>query len=430
MYFGVINFVHIAAPLLYAVPPCASSKTKGPNITQPVYATTTRDTSAVHPSNAVDSVYALAAKSEYMQHGLLQNTVSVPPNFPSSDVPLRELGNRTSTTSTEGDVARNRLSEMALFSPRPGDGVGFLASDPLAKSTAMYATPPVVSKAKAATLAPNRLPDCSAGLEYRSHTNVATYGGRYQQSQGRLQISNGCMSASAAGRGLPSNTLTPGLSRIRDFTPDPLPAILDRDSAARDEGYGVLHMPPPIDRSTKPFQQPPPTIDRGLKPVGQSVDPNSSDSSEGGLDPDELPAYTKLAEEDSGGRGEDAGETQFNVAEIPRVTLRTTKYTQVDFDPHIRRPVPLPRKRSSLPAMTPKPSQRINYTDVDIVATNQLSDHLNRQMTVRGAEQKALAEKHYVNVDRSGSVDDETDPDYYTHMRVSKMHTSIKDLHS
>jgi hypothetical protein len=417
----------------YAAPPCVSSKTKGPNITQPIYAATTRDTpyaTGGHTTNPPDSVYSLAAKSEYMQHNLLHNTVSEPTDFPPSsyDVVTRKKESiQTSVSSVGEDVAQNRLSEMAFFSPRPGDGLSFLApGDPLSKTTTTtYGVTPghrAVSKSKSTTLAPNLPRDTPNRLDYRSQTNAV---GRYQDPQGRIKFSNGGMSSSTLGRGMPGTALSTGLTHIPESSFDPLPATLDRDSAARDEGYGVLHVPPPIDRSKKPPQPLPPAIDRGLKPGDQRVNPDSSDS-EGSQGPDELPPYTKLTEEDGsavggGGAGEEVGkeehETQFNVAEIPRVTVRTTHYTQVHFDPSLRRPVPLPRKTASLPSMAPKPSQRINYTDVDIVATTQLSDHLHRQLTVRGAERQALAEKHYVNVDHSGLVDDETDPDYYTHMR-------------
>ena len=417
--------VCVTAPLaFYAAPSCASSKTKGPNITQPVYATTTRDTTPYaaggHP---VDSVYSLAAKSEYMRYNVLQNTAGVPTSTPSSDDVLTKPYRSSVTSSVGGDVERNSLSEMAFFSPRPGDGLSFLAEgDPLSKTTTSYDVTSghrAVSKSRSTTLAPNLPRGTSDRLEYRAQTNAAAYGGRYQDPQGRLQFSNGGMTSSTLGGGMPSSA---GLSHISESSFDPLPATLDRDSAAREEGYGVLHMPPPIDRANKPPQQLPPAISRGLKPAGQQVDKDSSDSSEEGTPGQErLPAYTKLTEE---GASEEVvkeeHETQFNVAEMPRVTVRTTHYTQVHFDPSTRRPVPLPRKTASLPHMASKSTtQRFNYTDVDIVATSQLSDHLHRQMTVREAERKALAEKHYVNIDRSGLVDDETDPDYYTHMRVS-----------
>jgi hypothetical protein len=210
-----------------------------------------------------------------------------------------------------------------------------------------------------------------------------------------------------------------------------LPPALEDDSAALEEGYGLLHMPPPIDRSTKPSAPQPPAVDRALKPSRQKADRESSGSSkEASPEPgerrwslhDDSPPYIKLSDGTaSEGCGHERGkdenhETQFHISEMPQVTVRTTHYTQVDFDPDRRRPVPLPRKTSTLSTIKPKP-RRINYADVDIQATNQLSDHLHRQMTVREAERRALAEKHYINVDHSGQVDDETDPDYYTHMR-------------
>jgi hypothetical protein len=134
--------------------------------------------------------------------------------------------------------------------------------------------------------------------------------------------------------------------------------------------------------------------------------------------------YTKLPSGSTGTEeaAKEESESQFTFSEIPQVTVRTTHYIQVDFNPDTRRPMPIPRKTFTTSgggtptSLVPKP-RRVNYTHVDIHATNKLADHLQRQMTVREAEQKVLATKQYVNIDHSGTVDDDTDPDYYTHMR-------------
>ena len=41
------------------------------------------------------------------------------------------------------------------------------------------------------------------------------------------------------------------------------------------------------------------------------------------------------------------------------------------------------------------------------------------QVTLSEAEMMALKDKPYVNVKKEGCVDEETDPGYYMHMRVS-----------
>jgi hypothetical protein len=60
---------------------------------------------------------------------------------------------------------------------------------------------------------------------------------------------------------------------------------------------------------------------------------------------------------------------------------------------------------------------------VDLVATNALSGgkglSRDQQMTLREAEMQALKDKPYINVRKEGDVDEESDPGYYTHMRVS-----------
>ena len=433
---SLLTFVTPPAPVFHTLPPGASSKTKGPNITQPVYATSTRATTGPLTTTTTDSVYSLAAKADYesLQRNLTGATSSAEP------VSSRGLGTNRASTLGRESVAENNLSEMAYFSPRPGEGLGFLAeSDPVVDgTTARYGTAPrhrAVDKSKSATLAATALPDTPSGLEHRCQT---AFSGSHHQPHEKLHISNSST--------ILTGTVTPlsaGLPQLQESPFDSPAAALDRESAAREEGYGVLHMPPPINRSKKPPQQSPTSSPRSRPPVNhrdlkldrlKEVESDSSESSEEGgpvlpaghrwADPT-LPPYTKLTEEDSVGvvgreeRAKEEQETQFTVAEIPRVTVRTTQYTQVDFNPDTRRPVPLPRKTSKVSSLAPRPSQRTNYTDVDIQATNDLSDHLQRQMTVRGAERKALSEKHYVNVDHSGIVDDETDPDYYTYMRVS-----------
>jgi hypothetical protein len=63
----------------------------------------------------------------------------------------------------------------------------------------------------------------------------------------------------------------------------------------------------------------------------------------------------------------------------------------------------------------------VNYSDIDLSATAARVEArmTTRSPTLRHAEQEHLKDKAYINVNREGEVDDDTDPDYYTHMRVS-----------
>ena len=412
-----------------------------------MYATSTRTNTYGHLTTTADSVYSLAAKSDYdvreRLHQSSTNTLTSSHDLPENDS-SSGLGTKLPSAVSEescDEVVQNRLSQMAYFSPRPVEGLGFLADTDLqvGDTSDRYGVPVrhrAVNKVMSATMAPSSHSDTSFGLQHRSKTNAAAYGGVHRQPPERLHASNSFTSLTTTSHGLPTFT------RLSQLQESPFDATLDRESATREEGYGVLHMPPPVDRSRKPHQLSPtsphkprpPAINRGLKPGHLEVEPNLSDSSDessSGLpEPnlaDSLPPYTNLMQDNgsssSTGSREEAEkeeqETQFSAAEIPCVTVCTTHYTQVDFNPDKRRPVPLPRKTSKASSLTPRPSQRINYTDVDIQATSELTDHLHRQMTVREAERKALSEKQYINVDRSGIVDDETDPDYYTYMRVS-----------
>ncbi len=117
-----------------------------------------------------------------------------------------------------------------------------------------------------------------------------------------------------------------------------------------------------------------------------------------------------------------------DVCDIPRPTRKTMKYSQLDFHPDSGQlcivddpPVPEPSQRPPIP----KPRKRVNYSDINIRATEELAasasseEPLKRNMSLNEAELASLAEKPYVNVLRDGVPDEDTDPDYYTHMRVS-----------
>lgn len=186
--------------------------------------------------------------------------------------------------------------------------------------------------------------------------------------------------------------------------------------------------PPPIDRSTKPT---PPIIDRTLKPGTPKNTPPKDDDGCGFDEGDEESDSSDSSPEVSK-KQTSSSSVPFNVADLPKPTSRTTQYTQVEFDsnngrPKLsadevmddvsnRAPVPIPRDHP-----VPKP-RRVNYTDIDLTATAARKESpkpRSRSPTPRLVEDEHLQGLSYVNVNRLGEVDDDTDPDYYTHMKVS-----------
>lgn len=184
-------------------------------------------------------------------------------------------------------------------------------------------------------------------------------------------------------------------------------------------------VPPPIDRSTKPPEPSPPKVKRDLKPslsgVALSAGPASDSSSEEEPPPPDFPRrHQSLG-------GVLSEEIPFD-SDLPTPTSRSTKYTQIQFDPasqklvmspqdglDTRRPIPAPRTSGPKTPGQPVPAKRVNYSDVDLAATEELA--LKRQVTLMEADEDYLAGRPYVNVKRSQEVDEETDPEYYTHMR-------------
>ena len=184
---------------------------------------------------------------------------------------------------------------------------------------------------------------------------------------------------------------------------------------------------PKIDRSTKPPNPVPPRVDRGLKPGTRKAQSEDDDLSSS---PPNFPTRT----------GSLSTPPIIDASDLPKPTRRTMKYTQVQFDStgqltvlddpapsttpgdiNQRAPVPIPRGQN-------KP-KRVNYSEIDLTATQAMATSSSsssmgeRHMSLNEAEVAALAEKPYVNVARDGLPDDDTDPDYYTHMRVSHTHT-------
>ena len=196
--------------------------------------------------------------------------------------------------------------------------------------------------------------------------------------------------------------------------------------------------PPPIDRTTKPT---PPVIDRTLKPVGYQSPKNTPPEYDGGVldqeeedeDSDSSDSSPEMSKKHASSSG-----VPFSIADLPKPTNRTTQYTQVEIVNATNRvkissspaadddnaasrkvPIPVPRERDRDHPI-PKP-RRVNYSDIDLTATAARVEArtTTRSPTLRKAEQEHLKDKPYINVNREGDVDDDTDPGYYTHMRVS-----------
>ena len=242
--------------------------------------------------------------------------------------------------------------------------------------------------------------------------------------------------------------------------PEPTPPKVDRKLKPDSP-----HNSPKIDR--KPNSQPDltpwtdkdlPRIDRGNKPK------NQSESSLHRHDSDESPpacptrttslaptSLTNKTQSDNslhcdrlsespppqfptrttslGNTLEQEGEVVMDANDIPRPTRRTMKYTEVKFDPKTQTPeltepgaTTGPSSEVQRTTPVPKPRGRVNYSDVDLTATSALANSSKKReanLTLREAEREALKDKPYINVDREGKVDEDTDPGYYTHMRVS-----------
>jgi len=207
------------------------------------------------------------------------------------------------------------------------------------------------------------------------------------------------------------------------------------ETSVDENGHTYVNMQRPVDsailpqitRSNKPSQPSPPRVNRRLKPRNAS---EASPGQEVLLDdsltqPDLESAMARTSLMDDG--------EKFSESDIPRRSRGTMKYTQVQFDGSTRNPYLVESSSSSqgvveeeskrLFAPAPLPRQgmsRVSYSDVDLDATRAQAEAAKKeQVYLEDAEQQALREKAYINVQKNGGVDDDTDPDYYTYMRVS-----------
>lgn len=415
-----------------------------------------------------DDLYSLAAAAEYDVHRQLSKEQEVPPGTPLSEaLASKKIGNKrrsgslsshTSNSSTSGsDATSTRLSgisETSYFTPRPIDSPGFLGSiDP----HSLYASPPNNAsllpggpKPRSATLMPtlptggyNHLTpnDSPPQQGQRSSTNADGIDGMFSTSSsysegGAETLENGYMRPRPTvgrvpdydypplGPPRPANTNQGNTSprqhrsallkndRDRVVPPTPPNSLVDSGSTPFDHNpHMYINMqelleglpPPPVDRSKKPTPLLAPRVDRSLKPSHKGENSSSEAAGSMGELPPDFPTRTDFV----------SGNASGDDSDVPKVTKRSTCYTQVQFDPATRRPIPLPRTGQ------PKPGagvRRVNYSDVDLEATKILAE---KKSSLGQAEMEALAEKYYINVNHTGSIDDDTNPDYYTHMRVS-----------
>ncbi len=380
-------------------------------------------------------VYSLASAALYDVHTKLGRSTEVPAGTSLSDALTAKGMAPSPYNSTYSQATCTPLPDGAYFSPREND------------VSALYAVPDKKNKLQKQDKAVKDL-----SPNHRVLSSTKSDAGAVLRSEEQAPKLPSSASVSSGFR--PAETMANGYMRPSQWTSNPRPANYsyvsgpprpaDASSAThrsallkmendltpsddrRDspeytnlrelrEELGRVNAPPQIDRSVKPS---PPSVQRSLKP-GTNLDIDSPPAS-----PPNFPSRT----------GSVSTPTIVDATDLPRPSKKTMKYTQLDFhsesgqlcfiadqpvnDPaSLRAPVPIPRSTS-------KP-KRVNYSDINIRATVEMETNSSteeakqKHMSLVEAEVAALAEKPYVNVARDGLPDDDTDPDYYTHMRVS-----------
>ena len=369
--------------------------------------------------NDPQGIYSLAQESQ--TKGVRSATLMPGVRLGDKDIPQLSGHRPLQLTSSLGGTSRDDNIIGIVGGPSPSSSVGPTVSSAIAASARTECDPGRAETLENGYMAPRK-------IQRPPTYDILPFGPPRPAYQSR-----------GVGSGMPtgqSHSLKPNERKkggeVGVATP-PMPA----SSSSLTEGVGqsptyinVLKLkdgePPPIDRTTKPT---PPVVDRTLKPgTPKSTPPKDDDSFyEDGEDSDSSDSSPEVSK-----RGTSTSSVPFNVADLPKATNRTTQYTQVEFDSETRRPklssdevkddasnrapVPVPRDHP-----VPKP-RRVNYTDIDLDATAARKGSprtRSRSPTLRQAEQEHLQDLPYVNVNRLGEVDDDTDPDYYTHMRVS-----------
>ena len=434
------------SPEMASTLPSTTSKYKGPSISQPVQGSLYADHyQATDTQNTLYSLTAAAEMELYKRQNPNAHTlpvgISLSDNVSSKGLSSEDCGAGQDSSQVSaggvdsGNVEASILSTSAFFTPRPGDNLGYVT--PIADSQTMHSPPThqqqsrgihePLTKSRSATLMP-QLDGGNSGLGQRTLTNVMPPVNPHRFSRGSEMLANGFMMPQSNASPLESPISPPALQQPDTSSASLSPSRAQRSDASPVDESSFVHIPPPIDRSKKPPLIPvPPAIDRNLKP-GRKTDESSDSSDSSPPKTDKFSTHEGYERQGLFDETEGKEEVAFSMTDIPCKTTHSTHYTQVEFDPDRRQPMPLPRVAAPTPtdraaaSVVPKP-RRVNYTDVDIQATNRMAEQIHKQISVRQAERKALKERRYVNLDRMGSVDDETDPDYYTHMRVSYTHT-------
>ena len=411
--------------------------------------------------NGTEELYSLAtAVGKDVHKQLSGDNQDVPSGVPLSEaLAYKGLGSTSQYSPTPGSAGLNpavnrtpKLSNSSYFNPRQRDGPVFAGS--LGESVySLYqmepsSSPAPVPKPRSATLMPSKsgLVDPihkpltvsqSAGLSPSSSAGPTFGSLNASRMGGATEMENGYMRPRPINRvpdydyppfGPPRPAFTAGKTSPKQHR-SALLQMDPADSAIYSHEYVNIQRtdlpPPPIDRSNKPT---PPVIDRSSKPrtnealvFGVAGSPSSSDSSDSSFE--SPPARNRLPSTGLAVTEQIQSSKSFSENDIPKPTKRTTQYTQVQFDPNSQQikiqelePRTGEEKRVMTRGPVPVPRKRVSYSDVDLGATMSLAGN---SMSLREAELQHLQERPYVNVDREGVPDDDADPDYYTHMRVS-----------
>ncbi len=466
-YYAEVATPQSAGANLYSSHYASKFSTLTPSITPPLYSTTTAVRSATlgaqtssnnrfQPSEGppTESLYTLAQAAEADVQRELGQEQQVPAGVPLMEaLATKGIGPRTSSLSSAsgGDALTGHVSDSSL-SPchepsARGDGTG---NEYMPQRGGEYRPTP---KPRSTSMIPLS--------ERLSASDVSGSSSGNPHSAETLQ--NGYMKPrQAAGPASNYDQLPGGPPR-----PAPLPrqrsALLREDSSGTTatssgpSGHTYINMQrsldpqmrPPVNRSNKPQEPSPPLVNRQLKPDGSlssTDDPESPPSCPVRISSLSASMSKSLDLGNSWNEQESAKATSslssiddnteglvgFSETDLPKRSRSTMKYTQIQF--HSAKGTPLlvepssqsPQndelsKREPVPAPRPGVS-RVNYSDVDLTATRALAEAgkvKTIQVNLAEAERQSLKEKPYINVNREGVVDDNSDPDYYTYMRVS-----------
>ncbi len=361
-----------------------------------------------------NDVYSLATAAIYdVQTKLGQNNTAIPAGT-SLTVALTAKGMAPSPYNSVYSQA-TPLPENAYFSPRTD--VSSLYAVPVKKSklpkqqSVDTATKALSPKHQPLSATKSNAETVSRSLSSEKQSPLTTapiYRPAEMMANGYMRPSEWTGSSPRP----PNYSYVSGPPRPADASPNTHHSALLRreDEPTQSDGYvnlkalrdelAQVDTPPQINRSTKPGSDSAPSIQRHLKP--------------GSITEEESPPSTPIA---------------VNATDIPRPTRKTMKYSQINFNPesgqlYLVDDPPL-APDPALRAPIPKPRKRVNYSDINIRATTEMAaatpteEPLKRLVSLNEAEIASLAEKPYVNVMRDGVPDEDTDPDYYTHMRVS-----------